>query len=389
MRVIRHQRVIAGLALMIGLVFAVAVAVGVDAVTKASPGELTKSSKRVRHFEYVVVDGEISVYDIDRSHRLVQVIRLPRLQSPHGIVAHPPSGMLYVAYGGQDGENGHTGSVLAYDLIRGRTVWRRDYATGIDSIAITPNGKTLYLPAGESSVSKLWYLVDPTNGAVKGSIKAGAGPHNTVMSIDGKSVFLAGTMYPYLAMASTSTNKVVRWIGPLVSGGRPFTINGRKTLAFTTGRPLLGFQVSSTRTGKVLYTVHVPGYSYDPEAFNHRTACHGISMSPDEREIYLIDTPNGYVHVFDIRRVPASPPRYVTSIKLAHPPPNDGWLQHSRNGRYVYVGRAGDVIDTRTRKIVAYLPPMDNSATFLEIDWRSGRPVASTTRYGRGYVRPR
>jgi hypothetical protein len=70
---------------------------------------------------------------------------------------------------------------------------------------------------------------------------------------------------------------------------------------------------------------------------------------------------------------------------MAHPPPNDGWLQHSRDGRFVYVGRAGDVIDTRTREIVAYLPPLAETADFVEIDWSGGRPVATTSRYGLGY----
>ena len=81
-------------------------------------------------------------------------------------------------------------------------------------------------------------------------------------------------------------------IGPLVSGGRPFTINGTNTLSFTTARGLLGFQAGRIATGEVIYTVTVPGYSYDPQAFATRSPCHGISMSPDERELYLIDTPN-------------------------------------------------------------------------------------------------
>ena len=72
---------------------------------------------------------------------------------------------------------------------------------------------------------------------------------------------------------------------------------------------------------------------------------------------------------------------------MKHPPPDDGWLQHSRDGRYVYVGRAGDVIDTRTQKVVAYLPTVQKSADFLEIDWRNGKVVSTTSRYGVGYVR--
>ena len=206
------------------------------------------------------------------------------------------------------------------------------------------------------------------------------------MGLDGRYVYMAGVDYPYLTVASTATNSVVRKIGPLRTGGRPFTINGKQTLAFTTAHDLLGFQISNIRTGKVLLTVPVPGFSWDPTTFT-RSPCHGISLSPDEKRIYLIDTPNGYVHVFDVSQVPAKAPRHIADVRLPHAPPNDGWLQASRDGRYVYVGRAGDVIDTRTLKVVSYLQPLQTTADSLEIDWRRGRPIATTSRYGLGYVR--
>jgi hypothetical protein len=92
------------------------------------------------------------------------------------------------------------------------------------------------------------------------------------------------------------------------------------------------------------------------------------------------------VHVFDVSVLPRRAPRDIADIKLAHPPAGGGtWLQHSRDGRYVYVGLSGDVIDTRSRKIVAYLPPLRSSSEFIEIDWRHGRPVDATSRYGVGY----
>jgi hypothetical protein len=65
----------------------------------------------------------------------------------------------------------------------------------------------------------------------------------------------------------------------------------------------------------------------------------------------------------------------------------NGWLQHSSSGRYVYVGDSGDVIDTRTKRIVAFLPALDQTRKMLEIDWRLGLPVATTTRTGVGPVR--
>ncbi len=119
-----------------------------DATAGASPGQITKASRTIHRFEYVVVDGAIDVYDVARAHRLVQRIGPPQVDIPHGAAAHPASGMLYVSY--ERGESGN-GSILAYDLLRGRLVWQREYDHGVDSIAILPNGKTLYAPAGESS----------------------------------------------------------------------------------------------------------------------------------------------------------------------------------------------------------------------------------------------
>src|SRR5439155_15898538 len=127
-----------------------------------------------------------------------------------------------------------------------------------------------------------------------------AGAHNTIVGPDGRYLYLGGVDYPYLEVASTRTRRVVREVGPLNAPGvRPFTINGSQTLAFTTARTFLGFQVSSLVSGKVLYTVPIPGFSFDPTAFR-RTPNHGISLSPNERRLYLIDTPNGCVHVFDV-----------------------------------------------------------------------------------------
>jgi hypothetical protein len=351
-----------------------------------SPAQLTAHSNKTRHFEYAVADGALYVYSIDHANRLVQTVSLPQIgTSIHGFVASPRTARLYIAYGEQKPPGG---SLLAYSLRHGRTLWHRTYSFGIDSMAISANGRWIYMPAGEGTRDGTWRIIRASDGKPSGrSIAGPIGAHNTIMGPGGRSLYLGGVYYPYLEVASTTTNRVVRKIGPLKGPGvRPFTINGSQTLAFTTARSFLGFQVSSISTGKVLYTVPVPGFSFNPATFL-RTPNHGISLSPNERRLYLIDTPNGYVHVFNVQGLPAAPPTLLANIKLAHAPPNDGWLQTSRDGRYLYVGRSGDVIDTRTNKIVAYRRPFGSTADFLEIDWRHGRPIATTSRYGIGYAR--
>jgi DNA-binding beta-propeller fold protein YncE len=148
----------------------------------------------------------------------------------------------------------------------------------------------------------------------------------------------------------------------------------------------------------VLYTETFPGFTWDSASFAPSAPSHGISLSPDERTVWVIDAPNSTIHVFDVAGLPGRPPRSLANVRLRAPMSGqetpcaydctrDGWLQHSRSGRYVYVGDSGDVIDARTFRVVGYLPALRQSRKMLEIDWRNGRPVATTSRQGVGYVR--
>lgn len=358
-----------------------------------SPPASPTGSGGIRHYEYVFPDGEMDVYDMDHGQSLVQRITLPTGAGVRGIAASPVTHMLYVSYGSDSGAGG---SLLEYDLVAQRIVWQKTYAHGIDSMAITPDGKTIYMPDGEASGDGKWYIVDAHSGADTGVVIGGTGPHNTLVSLNGKHVYLGSRYTPYLTVVDTTTNQVIQKIGPLQGNGvRPFTINGRETLAYMSTTGFLGFQVGDIQTGKILYTVPIQGFSWDGSGPSDPS--HGISLSPDEKELYVIDWANSYVHVFDVSQVPASAPRQVADIRLSRSMHHDespcaydcladGWLQHSANGRFVYVGDAGDVIDTASRKVIANLDPLYNSRKMLEIDWQNGVPIFTTSRQGMGYV---
>jgi DNA-binding beta-propeller fold protein YncE len=348
-----------------------------------------------RHYEYVFPDGSMSVYDIDHGHRLVQQVSLPTTAGVRGVAASPRTHLLYLSYGGDGGSHGN-GSLLAYNLLTDHVVWARSYHHGIDSMAISPDGTTIYMPDGELSRDGTWYVVKAATGHDVGTIKAGTGPHNTAVSLDGSLVYLGGRDYNYFEVASTRIKQVIKKVGPFKSGIRPFTVNGKNTLVYTSVTGFLGFQVGDITTGKVLYTVPITGFRV-PSHFPASDPSHGISLSPDERELYVIDAPNSDVHVFDVSAVPRRPPVQVANIPLAHPLPGyehpcaydcfkDGWLQHSGDGRFVYVGDDGDVIDTARRRVVATLPALARTRKMLEIDWRHGVPVFTTTRTGLGHI---
>ncbi len=348
----------------------------------------------VQHYEYVFPLGGIYVYDMDNAFKLVKQIPLPLPSAVRGVADSPATHTLYLSYGG-DGDFHGNGSMLAFDLLTEKVLWNVDYPTGIDSMAVTPDGKTIYMPTGELSPGNTWNVIDASNGKVIGSISAGTGPHNTVVSLDGTRVYMGPRYSNNLVVASTATNTVIRNIGPLVSSVRPFTINGKQTLAFTTATGFLGFQVSDINTGKVLYTVPVAGFTV-PSNTTLTAPSHGISLSPDEKEIWLMDATNSHVHVFDVSGLPGTAPKQVADLPTRsmqgiedpcdYDCERDGWVQHSRDGRYVFVGNSGDVFDTTTRKVVINLDPLYNTRKHLEIDWQNGLPISTTTRQGMGYV---
>lgn len=359
------------------------------------PRTSTKANT-VNHYLYVFPDGQMDVYDIDNNFALVNSVSMPMLTDVRGVDADPASASLYIAYGGDGGAHGN-GSLLKYDLLTNSIVWAVNYPFGVDSPAITPNGKTIYLPDGELSYDGTWHIINTSNGSVEGSIfvATGAAPHNTIVSLDGAYAYLGALNYNYLVQVNTATNQITQRIGPLVNGVRPFTINSADTLAFTTATGYLGFQVSSIVTGKVLYTVPVQGFTIPPSE-SSLPPSHGISLSPDEKQLYVMDNVNYYIHVFDISGLPNSAPVQIANIPLRSMAGNqspcdydcgrEGWILHSSSGQYAFIGDSGDIINTTTQQSIMNLPSLYNSRVYIEVDWTNGAPSYTTTRYGLGHA---
>ena len=338
------------------------------------------------HYEYVFPDGSVAVYDMDNGHALVKQVSLPTTDGVRGIVGNAATHTLYISHG-SDGNSG--GSLLAYDLLSDKVVWNKTYSHGIDSMAITPDGKTVYMPDGETSSSPYWYTINATDGSENGTrINGGPGPHNTVVSLNGSHVYMGARNFAdsptTLTVADTATNANVRNIGPFKSGVRPFTINSSETLAYVTTTGFLGFQVADIQSGKVLFTVDLTQLGFPNTNSGGVTApSHGIALSPDEKSLAVIDYPNDMVHIFDVSALPAAGPRKTADIKFsrsmhhtespcAYDCAADGWLEYSQDGWFLYVGDVGDVIDTRDNSIVANIETLYQTRKMLEVDFQNG-----------------
>lgn len=347
---------------------------------------LTAAGAR-RHLLYVGVPGirsevgwggvGILVYDIDRGHRLLK--RIPTLETIPGQAAEAVKGIC---------ANGRTGRLyltttqrlLCLDLQTDKILWDRSYEGGCDRPSLTPDGALLYLPTLEGPS---WHVVDAATGDLRATIVTNSGAHNTVCGLDGRYAYLAGLKSPLLSVVDTRTQQVVKTIGPFSSVIRPFTVNGRQSLCYVNVNERLGFEVGDLKTGAVLSHVDISGFPKGPVK-RHGCPSHGIGLTPNEKELWLSDGFNSRVHVFDLTR---TSPIEITSIPLRDQP---GWITFSLDGRTAYPS-TGEVIDTRTRRIVTTLAdeagkPVQ-SEKLVEVDFEGAKPLRAGDQFGLGRKR--
>src|SRR5262249_39199493 len=137
-------------------------------------------------------------------------------------------------------------SLFCFDLVTGKTDWKKDLPQGCDRLAATPDGKTLFVPSFEKDI---WNVVDALSGNVLTDIETKSGPHNTIVGLDGSRAYLAGLKSPLLCVADTKSHKVIDKVGPFAAPIRPFTVNGSQTLCFVNVNELLGLEIGDLKTG--------------------------------------------------------------------------------------------------------------------------------------------
>jgi DNA-binding beta-propeller fold protein YncE len=337
-----------------------------------------------RHYLYVAEPGirnyveyggvGVLVFDMDRGYRFVRRIAtqtVPAGTEPEnvkGIAASAKTGRLYVTT---------LTRIMAFDLATDRKVWDRECQGGCDRLAVSPDGKILYVPSLEGPH---WTVMDGLTGDIRATVLTKSGAHNTIYGPDGRRVYLAGLKSPLLAVADPATNTVVGQVGPFSNVIRPFTINASQTLCFVNVNDLLGFEVGDLKTGKMLHRVEVAGFAKGPVK-RHGCPSHGVALTPDERELWLADGANNAVHVFDAR---AMPPRQVATVKLRDQP---GWITFSLDGKFAYPS-TGEIIATTTRKVVATLTDETGRAVqsekLVEVVFAGGRVVRTGDQFGIG-----
>ncbi|MEO6289586.1 MAG: hypothetical protein ABIO76_06680 [Ginsengibacter sp.] len=343
----------------------------------------SNSPHAVKRYLYVGVPGirdylgygghGILVFDIDNNHRFVRRINTQGFHpdktpsNVKGIAVSIPLNSVYIST---------IESLQRIDLTTEKLIWEKSFEGGCDRMAISPDGKTMYLPSFEKD---FWNVVDCASGDIITKIDVHKRAHNTIYGPSGKHAYLADIASPWVYVADTKTNTLVNKTGPFANFVRPFTINSKETLVYATVDSLLGFEVGDLTTGRKLAHVEVQGWNMGPVR-RHGNPSHGIGITPDEKELWLADGHNMRVHVFNA----ASPYQQLSTIPLQDMP---GWINFSIDGHYVYPS-SGEVIDRKHRKIITTLQDEFHnnvaSEKMLEIDFAGNKAVKAGDQFGIG-----
>jgi hypothetical protein len=349
----------------------------------AAPAAAQGPQKKERHFLYVASPGVrnytnwggagILVFDADNGYKFVKRIQTPasQVEKPEnvkGVCACAATKKLYFTT---------LTKLYCVDLVTEKTLWEKKLPDGCDRMSITPDGKTLYVPTFEKDH---WNVVDAASGELVKRLETKSGAHNTVCSPDGERMYLAGLRSPLLRVYDPRSHEEQKPCGPFSAPIRPFTVNADKSLCYVNVNALLGFEIGDLKTGKMLHRVEVQGFKVGPVR-RHGCPSHGVGLTPDETEVWVVDGHNSHVHVFNNT---VMPPKQMVSVKLREQP---GWVTFSIDGRRAYLS-TGEVIDTKTKKVIATLTDEEgrevHSEKVVEIVFVDGVPVLNGDQFGVG-----
>ena len=294
-----------------------------------------------------------------------------------GIAASPVTNMVYVATRGR---------LAAFDLGTEKKVWENAYdGKCCERPQVAPDGIFMYVG---SDLKDFWYVVNPRTGALIGKAVSPLSPnaHNLNLSADGKLAFMSPNG-KVMGIAETAKHTLVKTI-TFGDNIRPFVLNHDSSLIYANTNNLLGFEIADVKSGKIIQHVEVQGFGWPKNwqtsprpRIPHGCPSHGIALTNDEKEVWIADGINNYIHIFDNTQMP---PRQIASIKTTAGP---YWITVGLDGKLAYIS-SGDVINMKTRKIVGsmkdeYGRPL-HSEKLLDMLFANGKLVRVANQFGNG-----
>ena len=325
----------------------------------------------------------IIVLDVNNNYSFVK--RIPTWEyaasmSPEqvsGVAASPVTNMIYVAARGR---------IAAFDMATDKMVW----STQLDGKCcerpqVTPDGKTIIVGG---DLQAYWYSLDAVTGKLNGILDApeSLGSHNLNLSADGKTAFMSPNG-KVMTISDVQTRKAIKTIR-FPDNIRVFVLNKDSTKIYTNQNNFMGFIIADVATGRLDKTVEVTSVNWRAKwnqvprpRIPHGCPSHGIALTPDESEIWLVDGIFNKIHIFSN----TDDPKEIDTIDTSA---GAFWMTFGLDGKLVYAS-SGDVIDAKTHKIVAKLKDEYGrpiySEKLLDITFVDGHAQRVSNQFGNSF----
>jgi DNA-binding beta-propeller fold protein YncE len=285
--------------------------------------------------------NDVHVFEVG-TFKLVRRIEVG--PNPHGISATADGRTVHVAL---ENFKNDAGELIWIDTLTGKTTHRVKVGPLPNENECTPDGKWIYVPCSDGQ----YWVVDGEKKTVAAKIKTGGRPHNTVISADGKRMYLSpmGAPKQVTIVDIAGGHKVLGEI-PFDNITRPPAISGDEKFFFQNIDGLLGFQVADIAQRKVIRTVK---HRIPAELADKASRSHGLCVRPDQREIWSCNVEHNRVHVHELT---SGSYEETAAIEM---PGRIYWVCFSPDSKYGIVSVRSEqkvaVVDCNTKKILHLL----------------------------------
>jgi YVTN family beta-propeller protein len=309
---------------------------------------------------YVTNSAGDSIHVIDPATQTV-VQEIKDIEGAHGVNFSPDGTKVYVS-------NEETASLDVFDRESGKLIKEIKLTDRPNNIAVSKNGDkvAIAIARGKGGLD----IVDTKTMTLKKWIPNGNGRlHNVYITPDGKYV-IGGSIPSKKFYVFDLDKEELAWDLQMDLGVRPMAIeanpDGSTKRVFIQMSELNGFSVVDFAQRKEITKVPLPE---PPEQFDHggyRTnePSHGISVSPDNKTLWVTSIPNNAVYAYsldtlkNIGRVEL--PGYKVAGKNGSLSDVANWTTFTPDGKFLYISNAGSrsisVVDAPNMKFVKSIP---------------------------------
>ena len=317
--------------------------------------------------------NDIHIYNLN-TFELVR--RLEVGAHPHGIAVPDDKSVFYVSL---ERHGQPHGELLWINPVSLEVERRLKTCKEPQNIAITPDGKWLYVPCKNGQ----YWVVDTDTGITVKKIATGGRPHNVKPSSDGRYMYLSPLGSPVgVTVIDVQAGHQMTGFIAFCGQVRPLDVSRDGQLLFQQVDGVFGFKVADTTQRAVLtevqHSTSVEWFHSAKKLINRVSRrfgfekpftlpyCHGLGVRPDQKEVWATCGSNLNIHNLDRGN-------YGETAHLNL----DGtgyWLSFSPDSRYAAVALADldqvAIVDTHDKRIVRLLAVGNRPKRNIIIDHR-------------------